>query len=163
MEVNGTLIWYYHICPREVWLMSHSIVPDQQDDAIDYGRFLHERSYKRNKKEIAFGNVKFDVLLETGDQIVIGETKKSSTYMEASKWQLLYYLQVLEEAGIHASGMLLYPEERKRIPVELDASAEAILKTTQEAIADLQQQEKPPKVKRCRYCFHCGYREYCYS
>lgn len=163
MEVNGTLIWYYHICPREVWLMSHSIVPDQQYDAIDYGRFLHEQSYKRNKKEIAFGNVTFDVLLETGDQLVIGETKKSSTYMEASKWQLLYYLQVLEEAGIHAKGMLLYPEERKRVPVELDMNAKAILEATKEAIADLQRQENPPKVNRCRYCYHCGYREYCYS
>jgi len=76
MQVNGTLIWYYNICKREVWLMSRNIVPDQQDDNIDFGRFLHEETYKRNKKEILFGNVKFDVILNTKDKLVIGETKK---------------------------------------------------------------------------------------
>jgi len=55
MEVNGTLIWYYNICKREVWLMCRNIVPDPSDENIDYGRFMHEQTYKRNKKEIAFG------------------------------------------------------------------------------------------------------------
>ena len=57
MEVNGTLMWYYMICKREVWLMSRNIVPDQKDTNIDIGRFIHETSYTRNKKEIEFGNV----------------------------------------------------------------------------------------------------------
>lgn len=92
MEVNGTLIWYLNICKREVWLMSHYIVPDQQNENLDLGRFLHEQTYKRNGKEIAFGNIRFDVLLETKDKLVIGETKKTSSFSEASKWQLMYYL-----------------------------------------------------------------------
>ena len=61
-KINGTLMWYYGICKREVWLMSRNIVPDQSDTNIDIGRFLHETAYSRNKKEIEFGNVKFDVL-----------------------------------------------------------------------------------------------------
>ena len=56
VEITGTLIWFYKICGREVWLMAHSIIPDQQDDNIDIGRFLHENTYQRNKKEIVFGN-----------------------------------------------------------------------------------------------------------
>ena len=43
MVVNGTLIWYYNICRREVWLMCRNIVPDQSDENIDYGRFMHEQ------------------------------------------------------------------------------------------------------------------------
>lgn len=50
MDVNGTLFWYYNICKREVWLMTHQIVPDQQNDNISFGRFLHETTYQRNKK-----------------------------------------------------------------------------------------------------------------
>lgn len=76
MEVNGTLIWYYNICKREVWLISHGIIPDQQNENVDLGRFIHENYYKRSKKEIQFGNVVFDVLYETGNELVIGETKK---------------------------------------------------------------------------------------
>jgi CRISPR-associated exonuclease Cas4 len=70
MEVNGTLVWYYNICKREVWLMSHHIVPDQQNDNIDFGKYLHEQTNKRKQKEILFGNVKFDVLIEKGDKLV---------------------------------------------------------------------------------------------
>jgi len=33
-EITGTLIWYYYICPREVWLMAHELNPNQED-------FLH--------------------------------------------------------------------------------------------------------------------------
>ncbi|HIP42776.1 MAG TPA: Dna2/Cas4 domain-containing protein, partial [Aquifex aeolicus] len=25
LSVNGTLVWYYHICKREVWLIGHGI------------------------------------------------------------------------------------------------------------------------------------------
>ncbi len=34
------------------------------------------QSIVETKKEIEFGNVKFDVLLNTKDELVIGETKK---------------------------------------------------------------------------------------
>lgn len=127
MDVNGTLIWYYNICKREVWLMSHYIVPDQQNSNIDFGRFLHEHTYQRKQKEIVFGNVKFDVLLQKGDELVIGETKKSSRYSEASKWQLMFYLQILKKAGIQASDMLLYPQEKKREKIVLDDKSEELL------------------------------------
>ena len=55
MEVNGTLMWYYAICSREVWLMSRNIIPDQKDTNIEIGKFIHETSYERSKKEIEFG------------------------------------------------------------------------------------------------------------
>nr|WP_290755281.1 Dna2/Cas4 domain-containing protein [Anaerostipes sp.] len=83
MEVNGTLIWFYKICKREVWMMAHNILPDQKDENIDIGRFMHEHSFQRNEKEVLFGNVRFDVIFKNKDEIVIGETKKSSKYQLA--------------------------------------------------------------------------------
>ncbi|SHK18580.1 protein of unknown function DUF83 [Caminicella sporogenes DSM 14501] len=50
VKVNGTLIWYYYICKREVWLMAHNLTPDQDNQYIDLGRFIHENSYMREKK-----------------------------------------------------------------------------------------------------------------
>jgi len=163
MEVNGTLIWYYNICKREVWLMSRNIVPDQGDENIDFGRFLHEQTYKRNKKEILFGNVKFDVILSTKEKLVIGETKKTSKYSEASKWQLLYYLNVLKDAGIDAEGVLLYPEEKKRTEVVLNEYTLQELDKMKNNIIDIVQMETPPRVEKCKLCYNCGYKEYCYS
>lgn len=163
MEVNGTLLWYYNICKREVWLMSRNIVPDQHDENIDLGRFIHEYSYQRRDKEISFGNVKFDVLLENDKEILIGETKKSSKFSEASRWQLLYYLKTLRIAGINAKGLLLYPQERKRISVELDKENEARLNEMVKDIEEICLKNTPPKVKKIGYCKNCGYREYCYA
>lgn len=163
MEVNGTLLWYYNICKREVWLMSHNIIPDQHDENIDLGRFIHEYSYQRKDKEISFGNVKFDVLLENKKEILIGETKKSSKFSDASKWQLLYYIKTLRTAGINAKGMLLYPEERKRVSVELSEENEEKLNDMIKDIESICSEDFPPQVSKIGYCKNCGYREYCYA
>jgi CRISPR-associated exonuclease Cas4 len=163
MEVNGTMLWYYNVCKREVWLMSRSIVPDQQDENIDIGRFIHERTYKRNSKEISFGNVKFDVLFRSKNQITIGETKKTSKYVEASKWQLMYYLNQLKEAGIKAKGVLLYPEEKKRTEVNLTEESRERLQKMCLDIEKICALEHPPSAEKIRFCRNCAYREYCYS
>jgi len=163
MEVNGTLVWYYNICQREVWLMYRNILPDQHDENIDLGRFIHERTYKRNEKEISFGNVKFDVLLKTKDEITIGETKKSSKYADASKWQLLYYLWLLKNAGVKAKGVLLYPEERKRTEVILDSGNESKLLEMCKKIEKICLSTTPAKAKKIPYCKNCAYKEYCFS
>lgn len=117
--VNGTLIWYYYICKREVWLMGHNIIPDQENENIELGRFIHENTYKRSKKEIVFGSVKFDILEEKDGQLVIGEIKKSSKYKKSAVMQLAYYLMELEKANINAVGEIRYPKEKKKELIKL--------------------------------------------
>ncbi|MBZ4663988.1 MAG: cas4 [Caloramator sp.] len=163
MDVNGTLIWYYNICKREVYLISHGILPNQDDENIDIGRFIHENYYRRNEKEIRFGNVVFDVMYQNQNKLIIGETKKSSKFLEASKWQLLYYLKILNEAGIDAKGVLQYPEERRRVEVELTDENIIKLKKMEEEIINIIESPLPPKVEECVYCKNCAYREYCYA
>ena len=163
IEVNGTLVWFYNICKREVWLMSRNIVPDQHNENIEIGRFIHEYSYKRKEKEISFGSVKFDVMFKSKEKLVIGETKKSSKYKEASKWQLIFYLKVLKEAGINADGVLLYPEEKKREEVILN---DENIKKLEEIIKDIKKicnKESPEPVKKIDFCKNCAYKEYCYA
>lgn len=163
MDVNGTLVWYYNICKREVWLMSRYIVPDQRDENLDLGRFIHEMSYRRSHKEISFGNVKFDVLFHKGREITIGETKKSSEYMEASRWQLMFYLHVLKECGINAKGLLLYPDEKKRVEVVLDEDKEEQLKIMIKEIETIKNASLAPGVKKINFCRNCAYKDYCYA
>ena len=163
MVANGTLVWFYKICKREVWLMSKNILPDQMDENIDLGRFIHENSYQRKEKEVLFGNVKFDVVFENEDKLVIGETKKTSKYENASKYQLAYYLFVLKDSGINAEGVLLYPEEKKRTKVILTKELEEELKDIIKEIEEIQEKDIPPELKKINFCKNCGYREYCYS
>lgn len=163
MEVNGTLIWFYKICKREVWMMAHNILPDQKDENIDFGRFMHEHSFERNEKEVLFGNVRFDVIFKSEDELVIGETKKTSKYQEASKYQLAFYLKVLKNAGIDARGRLLYPTEKKRVDIELTEDLENEIDQIQIEIIRIGEAEKPPLPKKIPFCRNCGYKEYCFA
>lgn len=77
VAVSGTLVWYYYICPREVWLISHQINADQDNDNVSLGRFIGDTTYEREKKEIGVGGSKIDVLHIEGGKMVIGEVKKA--------------------------------------------------------------------------------------
>lgn len=114
MPVTGTDIWYYYICHREVWLMKHQIAPDQEDESLDLGRFISEIYYRRNKKELSFGNIVIDRVRQEDGQLVVGEVKKSSRYMKSATMQLLYYLDYLRRMGIEARGSCFFQKNGKR-------------------------------------------------
>ncbi len=42
--------------------MARNIVPDQDNINLDIGRFIHETSFRRKRKEISIGNVKVDLI-----------------------------------------------------------------------------------------------------
>lgn len=162
-HVTGTLIWYYFICPREVWLMARNVVPDQDNDNVDLGRFIQEQTYKREKKEISIGHVKLDILKNDKDGLVVGEVKKSSTFAASARMQLAYYLLELEKVGLKAKGELLYPKEKKREIVEL---TEDIRDKLDSAVRDIQRiayLDQPPKPTKGKYCKKCAYGEFCWS
>ena len=88
LGVNGTLIWYYYICKRQVWLMARQLNPDEHDENLEWGRFLHEWRYAREKKELAFENVRLDVVGEREGKLVVAEVKKSSKFRKSAEMQL---------------------------------------------------------------------------
>lgn len=163
LNVTGTLVWYYYICKREVWLMARQIAPDQDDENIDFGRYLHEKSYQRDKKEISIGNIKLDIIRKAGDQIVVGEVKKSSKYKESATMQLAFYLSELKVAGIEAVGELLFPLEKKKIKVELTEEMEAKIDQVKNDILKLIYVDKPPLPKKINFCRNCAYSEFCWA
>ncbi|SFA45830.1 CRISPR-associated exonuclease Cas4 [Parageobacillus thermantarcticus] len=163
MDVNGTHIWYYFICKREVWLIAHQIAADQEDDNLEIGRFISETSYQRQKKEMLIGNIKVDRIRREGDTLVVGEVKKSSTYEKSAYYQLLYYLDTLRKMGIEAKGELLFPKEKKVTKVEWTEEGKRVL---EEAIADIRRIARmpvPPEPKKNGFCRSCAYREYCFA
>ena len=161
-SVNGTLIWYYYICKREVWLMAHNINPDQDNPYIDLGRLVHESSYKREKKEIQFDNVKMDVITDGDDRIVVAEIKKSSRFEKSATMQLAFYLSKLKDAGVDASGELRFPTEKRREKVELSDEIIKELNSVRYDIMSIVSMDIAPKPEKCKYCSPCGYNEFCW-
>ena len=161
ININGTLIWYYYICPREVWLIGHSIEADQESDFLILGKHIHEIFYKRQKKEFLIDNtIKIDIL---PNKKVIGEIKKSSKYLKSAKMQIAFYLYYMKQKGISIEGELLIPEERKREKVVLTKELEQELEKAIKEINKILNQEKPPKPVKIPYCKNCAYKEMCWS
>ena len=163
VKVSGTLMWYYFVCKREVWLMSREVTPFEEDDLLEIGRLIHEDSYKREKKEVDLFSMKIDVLRKTNGRLLIGEMKKSSSYLMPARMQLLFYLYRLKEMGISAEGELLVPKERKKEKVILSEEAEEKVKN---AISDIQKiiaLETPPPAVKTHFCNKCAYKDFCFA
>jgi len=161
-QITGTLVWYYYICPREVWLMAHEINPEQENPLIELGRLIHENSYSRERKGFETAGLKIDLIKKEDGKLMVGEVKKSSRFLKSATMQLAYYLLRLREMGIDASGELLIPKEKKRIKVELTTAIEQGLEQAFAGIEKIISAEKPPEVKKIGYCRNCAYREFCY-
>ncbi|CCO07751.1 CRISPR-associated protein Cas4 [Desulforamulus hydrothermalis] len=152
LDVSGTLVWYYYICPREVWLISHQINPDQDNDNVSLGRYIGENTYLREKKEISVGNSKIDVFHTEDGKMVIGEVKKSSKYKESARMQLAFYLSELKKRGIIARGELRFPKEKVREEVILDERTEQGLDKVRREILRIVYMEKPPQPVKIQFC-----------
>ena len=159
----ATLIWYYYICPREVWLMSRQLTPWQDNPFIEIGRLISEESYKRDKREIHIENIVIDLLKTDGEDVIIGEVKKSSRFEKSAKMQLAYYLLRLKQLGISATGRLLFPKEKKKLTVTLTKEIEDELISAQKEIKLIIQMEMPPPAKKIKFCSKCGYQEFCWA
>lgn len=162
-DITGTLIWYYYICCREVWLMSRQIVADQQDENMEWGRYLHENTYAREKKEISWDSIKMDSLSKKRGELVVAEVKKTSSYLKSAKMQVFFYLYNLKLAGVDAVGELRFPEEKRKEVLELDETAEAEIKEAIQNIKSIIAQEMPPEATKINFCRKCAYREFCWA
>jgi len=162
-KITGTLIWYYYICQREVWLMAHEINPEQDNSFLELGRLLHEESYPREKKGLETSGMKIDLIKKGKEGLIVGEIKKSSRFLQSAKMQLAFYLFKMKEAGIKASGELLIPKEKKRIKVELNEEVEKELQRSMNNILNIITLNTPPPPQKINYCRNCAYREFCWS
>ena len=94
------------------------------------------------------------------------EVKKSDADINASKWQLLFYLKVLKSKGIIRKGKLECVEKKKCdnkiYYFELTDEIEKELETYINDIEKLISNETIPDVLNKPKCKKCAYYEYCY-
>lgn len=162
-KVYATLIWYYFICKRQVWYMAHNIVPDQDNPYIQIGKIISENYYKKEKKEVVIDNMIIDLIMNSQNTLIIGEIKKSSKNIESCTMQLCFYLKKLNEWGIKAQGIMLFPKENKKIKIELTQEIIKKIEETEKEIIKIINQKLPPIKQRIPFCKNCGYKDLCWS
>lgn len=163
VQVNGTLIQQYYICKREVWLTSRQISGDQDNENLIIGNIIGEFAYGRKEKELDIGGSRIDIITTENGNLVIGEIKKTSRFLESASKQLLFYLLQFKEMGFNARGELLIPEEKKKIPVQLDATNEQEIRAAIKDIKAIIASGRPPEPLKGKYCSKCAYSEFCWA
>ena len=112
-RIGGTLVWYWSICARQVWLMGRGIEPEPKDEALALGRLIDQNSYARERHQVAFGDNKFDFVQGADGEMVVCEVKKSSRAERSARLQFAYYFYDLRKARIEARGILMFPTKKK--------------------------------------------------
>lgn len=160
---TGTQISYSLICSTKLWLFSHNITMESSSDLVGMGRFIHETSYTRERKNVIIDRIGID-FIKKGDRITIHEVKKSRKLEEAHRYQVYYYIYYLQTVlGIpDADGMLDYPEIRKREHLTLTDDIRADLERTLRGVRETVELRHPPPPVKKTYCKKCAYYEFCW-
>ena len=163
LEINGTLVNYYVHCKRQCYLHGNRLNLEDNSEQVKIGKAIHEEKAEEKKDtEITVDNIRLDRLTKE----YLTEIKKSDADVEASKWQLLYYLSVLKEKGVIRKGRLEFVEKNKKenkvLYLELTEELEEQLRKYVREIEELLQSEKIPECVYAPKCKKCAYYEYCY-
>ncbi|MFX3619013.1 MAG: CRISPR-associated protein Cas4 [Sporolactobacillus sp.] len=163
MKITGTMINYYFHCHRQCWLFTNKFNMEDNSENVRIGKVLHEIEEKKSRKtEIAIDNIKIDKITEK----YLIELKKSDADVEAAKWQLLYYLNILKDKGIEKIGKLTFTEKNKQssksieyvLTEELEKQLKKVIMNIQDCVTT-EHPESPLNEKKCR---KCAYFDYCY-
>ena len=163
MRVNGTLVNYYFHCKRQCYLHGNRLNLEDNSEQVHIGKAIHEaKAAEETNTEIAIDNIRLDKLSKE----YLTEIKKSDADVEASKWQLLYYLKVLKKKGIDRKGKLEFVEKNKEknktLYLELTDTLEEALDKHVQGIENLISSEQIPEPINASKCKKCAYYEYCY-
>jgi len=168
LRLTGQHIKYYAFCKRRLWLFSHNIEMEKENEDVKMGSIVDEKSYKREQKQVNIDNrIVLDWVDSSVDEdgvLTIHETKKSKSFDKAHRLQVLYYLYYLKQKGVTARGEIDYPLLKRREDVELTAADEAYI---EKVLLEIQQivdnPEAPPRLEKKRVCEKCAYFELCWS
>ena len=164
MQITGTHFNYYLICHRKLWLFANGVNMEQTSDAVYQGKLIHENSYKQRSerfKEIAIEGIQIDYFDSKNN--VVHEIKKSDKKEEAHLLQVKYYLYVLEQNGISATGLLEYPKLRKTKEVLLTQPDRKYIEEAKQEIEKIIYSKTCPGHISKSKCKSCSYFDFCYS
>lgn len=166
MHITGTMVAYYYICHRKLWLFAKGMNFENVSGNADVikGKVLHEQRFQReSSKEIGFDSVKID-FLRFGDEVYVHEIKKSNKFEEAHKWQVKYYIYTLQQQGINCnSGMIHYPSSMRKVDVDMDEADRVLIAAALKDLNEVLAKPNPPNKLTKKMCSRCAYFDFCFA
>ena len=167
-RITGTEVHYYVLCPRKLWWFSHGMEQEHVTggtghENVETGVQIHKDSYAgRGQKEVMIDGLLRIDFTEDGK---VHEIKKSRGAQRAAQFQVLYYLYYLKhEKGVHTTGVIEYPKERRRLEVRLTEALEAEVEQVLDGVRATRAQARPPAVAApMPICKLCAYSDLCWG
>lgn len=162
LKYTGTMVNYYFVCKRKLWLFAHNINFEQDSDIVTLGKLIAQSSYEREDREI---DIDQRIVIDWIDfeNKVIHEVKKSDAIEEAHVWQVKYYIYYLESKGaVGFRGEINYPKLHRRQTVVLSDDDREALKRVLEDIEKVVSSERPPEREKTPICRSCSYLHFCW-
>lgn len=173
MNINATLINYFHICHRKLWLHANGITMEHTSDIVYEGKLIGEDTYPQRAEK----NQELEISAELDNGImasakidffdakngIVHETKKSASKEKAHVAQVKFYLYLLRKNGVKADyGIIDYPKIRQSERVELpDEEMIEVEKWIDSAIEIINRETCPPTLPISK-CKSCSYFEFCW-
>lgn len=173
MHINATLLNYYLLCHRKMWLHAHAIRMEHTSDVVYEGKLIGETTYPQRAEryqEVAVqverpeGTLTAKIDFYDPQAGVVHEVKKSAARELAHVAQVQFYLYVLRLNGVRAEyGIIEYPKLRQTERVTLDEADERQVERWIGEIGALLAQEQCPPLLPKSKCRACSYFDFCWS
>jgi CRISPR-associated exonuclease Cas4 len=171
MQITATLINYYHLCERKLWLHAHHIRMEHNSDLVLEGKQIGESTYseravKNREIELELPNGRGAVKIDFYDAATrtVHEIKKSDKMEPAHIAQVKFYLWALEQCGMGgATGLIEYPRLRIREQVELDDVDRDQIAQWITSIEGIIDSDLCPPLQKLSICKSCAYYDYCFA
>lgn len=173
MNINATLINYYHICYRKLWLHANGITMEHTSDIVYEGKLIGEDTYPQRAEK----NQELEITAELDNGMmasakidffdakngIVHETKKSATKEKAHVAQVKFYLYLLRKNGVKAEyGLIDYPKIRQTERVDLPEEEMVEVEKWIAAVTEIIQLESCPPTLPISKCKSCSYFDFCW-
>jgi len=159
-RLTGGLVHEYLVCPRAAWYSYRHI--RFENELLLLGKMLHEKSYKREVKNIFGESISLDFARREDGTLYIYEVKKSRAMLYAAKMQLIFYLKWLKERCVEAHGRIAVPTEKYVEEARLTEKYEEEIERIGREVIEVVEKSKPPKAKWRKICKKCSYHDFCW-
>lgn len=165
LAITGTMVAYYYICQRKLWLFSRGLNFENVSGNPDVikGRIIHESRFSRETfRDVSFDHVKID-FVKFGEQVYLHELKKSRKFEESHIMQMKYYIFVALSKGIDcAGGIIHYPTSMRKLEVTFSEEDQNHIMEALRGISEVIKARVPPSKIKKKFCKRCAYFDFCY-
>jgi len=137
---------------------------EHTSEAVAEGKLIGETTYPQRAEkytEVEISGSKIDFY--DAKNKVIHEIKKSDSIEDAHRWQVKYYIWLLQQNGINdVTGLLEYPKLKLTTKVALTVADALRIEFIKQHIEQIVKDEKCPPRINSKICKKCSYYDFCY-